>query len=65
MKKQVNAELVEFAKAARERGMTYGQLQAQQTIQRLMVENARNRKARKEKKSNEREKVSTASREAE
>ena len=65
MSKQVNAELVEYAARARAMGLTYGQLQAQETIERLKLENERNRKARKEKKSNERKKVSTASRKAE
>lgn len=44
MKKEVNSRLVAFAQEAKARGMTYGQLQAMETLAQIKAEKAKKEK---------------------
>ena len=49
MKNQVNSRLVAFAQEAKARGMTYGQLQAMETLAQIKAEKAKKEKRRENK----------------
>lgn len=46
MKKQVNSRLVAFAQEAKARGMTYGELQAMETLAQIKAERQKEEKGK-------------------